>query len=99
MNHEVNEIASALELAAKATRLLEDQGVSVIAAMANGRRPLLYVTRIPRELGAVVKRSYGNGLCGRTVVRAAQFEGCQLESMTDEPNPPQARRLQAVANG
>ena len=100
MRVEVNEIANALAHGAEVTLRLEKMGITVIAAMANGRRPLLYVTRMPPDVPFVVKRSYPNHLGGRTVVRAAKFDECQLESMHDEPGVrAPAPHLQVVANG
>lgn len=99
MNNE-HELADALALASTVTRALAGAGVNVIAALANGRRPLLYVDRMPAGVETVVKRSYPNHLGGRTVVRAAHYDGCQLEQMTDLPGgPAQVRHLRAVSNG
>lgn len=79
------DIASALVTASAATLLLNLDGVTVIAALANGRRPVLMVTRLPPGVDSVVKRRYPNGMGGTTVVRAAHYEGCQLEYMYDVP--------------
>lgn len=79
------EIANALVLASAATLLLNLDGVTVTAALANGRRPVLVVTHLPRGINSVVKRHYPNGMGGTTVVRAAHYEGCQLEYMYDVP--------------
>lgn len=77
-------VIDALSVARAATQALNDDGVCVIAAMANGRRPLLMVNRIPDGLATVVKRQHPNGYGGTTIVRAAEAFGCQLEAMADE---------------
>lgn len=90
-------VFNALTLAATCTLLLVDHGVQVIAALANGRRPVLMVDRLPPGLQGVAKRSHGNGCGGTTVITAAEFHGCQLEWMHDVPA---ARpQLKAVPNG
>lgn len=77
-------VAGALAVACQAISALNDAGVSVIAAMANGRRPLLIVDRIPEGAASVIKRRNPNGMGGTTIVRAAEWHGCQLEAMQDE---------------
>jgi hypothetical protein len=77
----------ALFNAQTAVSLLNDQGICVIAVMANGRRPLLMIDRMPNGVVSVVKRRSPNGRGGYTVVRATEWCGCQLESMHDEPTP------------
>lgn len=79
-----DEIAGALRVGMLASHVLaDDHDVRVIAAMANGRRPLLYVDRMPQSVEAVVKRSNPNGFGGITRVLAASFMGCQLEALED----------------
>ena len=77
-------VIDALSVARAATQALNNDGVCVIAAMANGRQPLLMVDRIPDGLSSVVKRQHPNGYGGTTYVRAASAFGCQLEAMSDE---------------
>lgn len=96
---EVNEISNALSHAAAVTLLLAERGVAVVAAMTNGRRPLLVVNRMPEGIESAVKRTEPNGLGGRTVVRAAAFHGCQLEAMQDVPGHREPVRLQVVRHG
>lgn len=91
-----DDIASALELALAATRGLTAEGITVICGFANGRRPVLYVDRMPDGVVSVVKRSHPNGSGGTTVVRAAPYCGCQLEWMHDVYNGSQAAALQAA---
>lgn len=79
-------IASALELAREATHRLTDAGIHIYCAWANGRRPVLYVDRIPEGVESSVKRQHPNGAGGVTVVRAAPYYGCQLETMQDVPS-------------
>lgn len=93
---EVNEISNALAHAAAVTLRLGEEGVSVVAAMANGRRPVLMVDRLPKDIPSVVKRSHRNGWGGMTVVRAAHYDGCQLEWMQDTAG---AYAAEAVAHG
>jgi hypothetical protein len=96
---EINEISNALSHAAAVTLTLAGQGCNVIAAMANGRRPILMVDRIPPGLETVTKRSHPNGMGGTTVVTAAHFHGCQLEWMHDLPGSKQPPELRVVVNG
>ena len=77
------ELANALALASVATGCLLAEGVRVVAAFANGRRPLLVVDRMPGQLQSVIKMIHPNGRGGRTVVRATRYRGCQLEWMED----------------
>ena len=77
-------LVSAMANARGAIQTLSDRGFSVYAVVANGRRPVLMVDRIPDELVSVVKRRSPNGRGGHTVVRATEWSGCQLESMHDE---------------
>jgi len=81
-------IDNALQLAGAVVRKLTEQGVYVIAAMANGRRPLLRVDRMPEGVTAVVKRSHPNGMGGIRLVQAAEYMQCQLEWMYDLPTTP-----------
>lgn len=82
--HHNETISNALLTARAAIHALNQDGVHIIAALANGRRPLLMVDRIPGDLRVVVKRQHPNGRGGTTVVRAAEAYGCQLEAMADE---------------
>lgn len=91
-----DDIASALQLALAATQGLAAEGVKVICALANGRRPLLYVDRMPDGVVSGIKRSHPNGFGGTTVVRAAPYCGCQLEWMHDVYSGSQAVALQAA---
>ena len=77
-------LASAMANARNAIQTLSGRGFCVYAVVANGRRPVLMVDRIPDELVSVVKRRNPNGRGGYTVVRATEWAGCQLESMHDE---------------
>lgn len=90
-----------LHCAAAATRHLEAAGVVVLAAMLNGRRPLLFVDRMPEGVWASLKRRTPNHFGGFTEIHAAEFEGCQIETMRDVVGPPPMQRamLQVVANG
>lgn len=72
-----------LDTASAAVLLLADMGIRVIAAMANGRRPLLMVDRLPESVPSVIKRQHPNGAGGMTYTRAAEFFGCQLEYTFD----------------
>lgn len=80
-------LGNALLDARNAIAALNAKGVCVVAVMANGRRPLLMIDRMPPDLVSVVKRRSPNGRGGHTVVRATQWHGCQLESMHDELTP------------
>lgn len=82
-----DQMVNALEAASAATLLLADMGIRVIAALANGRQPLLMVNRLPESVPSVIKRQHPNGMGGMSYVRAAQFFGCQLEYLFDR-NPP-----------
>lgn len=84
------QLGAALIDAAAALEALNAAGIRVIAALANGRRPLLMVERMPEGVVSVVKRKHPNGCGGYTVVRATQWCGCQLEAMHDEL-PPETR--------
>lgn len=77
-------ISDALGDASGAVEALTREGVRVLAAMANGRRPLLMVDRLPADVLSVVKRRSPNGVGGTTVVRATEWHGCQLECLQDE---------------
>lgn len=83
---EVDVIANAMTHAALVTLRLREDGIGVIAAMANGRRPTIMVDALPPGLPRVVKRRHPNGVGGTTVVEASEFHGCQLEWMHDVPN-------------
>lgn len=100
MNHiEVNAIANACAHAAAVTLRLAEEGIEVRAAMANGRRPVLFVDRLPKGMLGAVKRSHPNGYGGVTVVKAADYHGCQLEWMYDAPSASAAReRTQEVGH-
>lgn len=87
-------IVDQLTRAAAATMLLADDGVRVLAALANGRRPLLVVDRMPPGTPSIVKCRYRNHLGGHTSLHAAEFYGCQLELMCEESAP--ARHLELV---
>lgn len=73
-------ITDALADARSAIAALNAAGVCVIAVLANGRRPLLMIDRMPDGVVSVVKRWHPNGQGGQTIVRAAQWHGCQLEA-------------------
>ena len=77
-------LSTAMASARSAIQVLSDRGFCVYAVVANGRRPVLMVDRIPDELVSVVKRRNPNGRGGHTVVRATEWAGCQLEAMHDE---------------
>lgn len=98
---EVNEVANGLQHAATVTLRLAEEGVTVLAAFSNGRRPALIVDRSPPGVVSAVKRSHPNGFGGRTVVRCAEYHGCQLEWLHDEPGVPHAQKpeLRVVSNG
>lgn len=82
-------IVNQLTRAASVTMLLADQGIHVLAALANGRRPLLVVDKMPEATVASIKRRYP-GACGRqTAIYAVEYYGCQLETIRDVPAPPQ----------
>lgn len=82
-------IVNQLTRAASVTMLLADQGIQVLAALTNGRRPLLVVDNMPEGTVASVKRRYP-GACGRwTAIYAAEYYGCQLETLRDVAGPPQ----------
>ena len=87
-------IVHQLTRAAAATMLLADDGVRVMAALANGRRPLLVVDQMPPGTRSIVKRRYPNGIGGHTSVYAAEFYGCQLEMMCEDAKP--VRHLEVV---
>lgn len=91
-----DDIVSALDLARSATQGLAAEGVKVLFALANGRRPLLYVDRMPDGVVSSIKRSHPNGYGGTTVVRAASYCGCQLEWMHDIYSGGQAAAMQAA---
>lgn len=79
------QLTDALATASVAIATLDAAGVSVLAVMTNGRRPLLMIDRMPADTLSVIKRRHPNGFGGMTVVRAAEWHGCQLEAMHDEP--------------
>lgn len=69
--------------ATAAAAMLAQAGICVFAVLANGRRPLLMVDRLPADIPSTVKRHHPNGMGGTTFVRAASYHGCQLEWMHD----------------
>lgn len=75
------ELPAALTAAAALAKDLADQGVEVHNAHYNGRRIVLLIGAPPRFVIGAVKRSYPNGVGGRTSVHAASYRGCQLEWM------------------
>lgn len=97
----VSPIHADLQRATAATERLAAAGIAVMAAMFNGRRPLLFVDRMPEGVWASLKRRTPNHFGGFTEIHAAEFEGCQIETMRDVVGPPPAQRvtLQVVANG
>lgn len=97
-------VTNELLLAAAVTQQLAAKGVTVFAAMANGRRPLLMCDRMPPGVVTGVKCRYPNGQGGTTLVHAATYAECQLEWMQDVPGVspvmPAARpRLEVVSGG
>lgn len=101
MNQQSKLVAADLRRATAATNHLATAGVAVLGAMFNGRRALLIVDRMPAGVGWSIKRRSPNHLGGYTEVHAAEFLGCQIESLQDVPARHQAQRptLQVVANG
>lgn len=101
MTEQSIKISADLQNAAVAVECLAAAGVEVFAAMFNGRRPLLYVDRMPGNVWASLKRRSPNHQGGFTEVHAAEFHGCQIETMRDVPARPQPQRpeLQVVARG
>ena len=89
-------IVNQLTIADQATRRLTAKGIKVIAAMANGRRPLLMVDAMPEGVVTAVKQKYPNGQGGTTLVHAATFFGCQLEYMQDVYSESQAAAVHAA---
>lgn len=73
-------IADAMATARDAIQSLEELGITVIAVSASNRRPQLFVDRMPDGVVCVTKRHSPTGF-GRQVVRATQWQGCQLECM------------------
>jgi len=100
---EINVMSHHLAQASVVTLRLQEEGITVQAALFNGRRPVLMVDGMPRGVEYGTKRSHPNGLGGTTVVDAAQFHGCQLERMRDVPGnwsgADRRSHLQAVPNG
>lgn len=97
MNYHTHTVTpDVLQIATAATRLLCDAGVVIIAAYANGRRPVLIIDAPPSFVQGVPKRRHPNASGGTTVVSAASFNGCQLEWMRDVPGTAQ---VQAVGHG
>lgn len=86
------QLGDALADARTAIAALNTEDVCVVAVMANGRRPLLMIDRMPDGVVSVIKRKHPNGRGGHTVVRATEWHGCQLEAMHDEL--PEAARVQ-----
>lgn len=76
-------MAGALRLAAEAACRIEDAGGTIIAAYANGRRPVLIVAGPPPFVAGHAKRTHPNGAGGTTTVFAASYHGCQLEWMRE----------------
>ncbi|WP_374607160.1 hypothetical protein [Thermomonas sp.] len=76
-------IADALATARETIRNLEQQGITVFAVSATGRQPTLFVDRMPEGVASVIKR-HSPTAAGREVIRAAPFQGCQLETMREE---------------
>lgn len=101
MTEQSPKISADLRHAAGAIEQLAAAGVQVFAAMFNGRRPLLYVDRMPAGVWASLKRRSPNHLGGFTEVHAAQFEGCQIEILRDVPgrHQPQRPTLEVVSHG
>jgi len=89
-------VAGALAVASHALCALNNAGVTVLSVLANGRRPLLIIDRIPDDVISVIKRRHPNGVGGTTVVRAAEWHGCQLEASCDVPRPNPLRALEVV---
>lgn len=85
-----------LQTATDASRLLVNAKVTIIAAYANGRRPVLIIDAPPPFVVGALKRQHPNGKGGTTVVMAASFNGCQLEWMRDIPG---VAEVQAVGHG
>ena len=73
-------IFDALVTARDAIRSLEKLGITVIAVTASERRPTLFIDRMPDGVECVTKRHSPTGM-GREVIRAAPWQGCQLETM------------------
>lgn len=73
-------IFDALVTARDAIRSLEKLGITVIAVTASERRPTLFIDRMPDGVECVTKRHSPTGM-GREVIRATQWQGCQLETM------------------
>lgn len=76
-------IFDALVTARDAIRSLEKLGITVIAVTASARRPTLFIDRMPDGVVCVTKRHSPTGT-GREVIRATQWQGCQLETMHEE---------------
>lgn len=79
-------IFDALVTARDAIRSLEKLGITVIAVTASARRPTLFIDRMPDGVECVTKRHSPTGM-GREVIRATQWQGCQLETMHEEALP------------
>lgn len=93
MNKSNNHLKAALGIARNAINALSQEGVAVLAVMAHKRRPLLLVDRMPQGVVSGIKRRYPNGVGGTTIVRATDWQGCQLEAMHDElPRPERVRQ-------
>ena len=73
-------LADAMVIARDAIQSLEKLGITVIAVSASNRRPKLFVDRMPNGVVCVTKRHSPTGI-GREVIRATQWQGCQLECM------------------
>ncbi|MEI2428661.1 hypothetical protein RDV84_00325 [Lysobacter yananisis] len=86
-------MVSQLTRAASVTMLLADQGIQVLAALANGRRPLLIVDHMPKDTVATVKRRYPGAFGRLTAIYAAEYYGCQLETIREVAGP---ARLEVV---
>lgn len=99
---EINQMARHLTQAAAVTLRLEEEGITVLAALFNGRRPVLCVDGMPRGVQFGTKRRNRNGWGGTTVIDAVEFHDCQLERLRDVPGDwPGSRKpdLRSVPNG
>lgn len=85
-----------LQLAADAAREVVAAKSNIIAAFANGRRPVLIIDTPPPFVVGSIKRRSPNALGGVTEVYAASFHGCQLEWMRDLPG---TASVQVVQHG